>query len=390
MQRMPSYPLWIIDPHFSVWSPCDRLTDANAQFWAGQPRRIYGFVRWNGTSYLFCGKVGNYPVLPQTDVRLSAFGTQYRFETQEFSLRVEFLSPLPPNDKELAACPVCFTRYAVERGELPADFAVSLAIHEEFCYDKQVQVTGGVLPLAGFEAAFMSRARNLVMSHMNDHLAPDWGDVYLAGAESWFVTESAYYSFLGTGEMSYKRKELESSYLVGISRSREGCFLTAFDDRVSIFYFGEWLKGYYFRNGKTIIDALTESFTRREDIFRRCSAFDKDLKRRCRRIGKGYYTLACAALRQTMGGAQIGAERKGGAAVLVARVRFQRLHRHGRRLLSLHAALSCVRSRTCQRHGARHLRLCAPSCVDVPVCPARYRHLSLVLRAGLRHPPHGG
>lgn len=314
MQRfLPSYPLWIIDPNFSIWSPHDALTDGETTFWAGQVRRTFGFVRWNGITYRFLGHLRRACALRQTDVRVTAFGTECIFEGDDFRLHVEFLSPLPPDDKELASCPVCFTRYRVETdAELPDDFCVSLAMHEEFCYSQErVPVVGGVLPLGEFEAAFMTRGRNLVMSAMSDNCPPDWGDTYLAGEESWFVTETAFYDFVASGIMEYGRRELESGYLVAVNRTKEGTFLTAFDDKVSIFYFGEWLKGYYFRGGKTIVDALRESMARREEIYAQCAAFDEDLKEKCLAIGEDYYLLACAALRQTMGAHKLVQDNKG-------------------------------------------------------------------------------
>ena len=49
MERiLPAYPLWIIDPNFSVWSPCGELNGGDAMFWTGLGRRTYGFVRANG------------------------------------------------------------------------------------------------------------------------------------------------------------------------------------------------------------------------------------------------------------------------------------------------------------------------------------------------------
>ena len=211
-------------------------------YWTGMRRRAFGFVRWNGLTYRFLGKLRRARALNQTQVRVTAFGTEYAFEGEGFRLWVEFVSPLFPDDRELASCPVCYTRYRVEAdGAFPNDFCVALALHEEFCYsDARAPVVGGVLPLEGFEAAFMTRGRNLVLSNMNDCVAPDWGDTYLAGKESWCVTESAFYQFVATGRAEYRRRELESTYLLATDTARTGCFLTAFDDKVSIFYFGDW------------------------------------------------------------------------------------------------------------------------------------------------------
>lgn len=75
--------------------------------------------------------------------------------------------------------------------------------------------------------------------------------------------------------------------------------MTAFDDFVSIFYFGEWLKGYFFKDGETIVDAVNWARENHDIILNKCDAFDKQLKCDCDDIGKDYYLLACASIRQS-------------------------------------------------------------------------------------------
>lgn len=310
---LPSYPLWIIDPNFSVWSPCDELNGGDTLFWTGLSRRTYGFVRANGTTYCFLGRRDGARQLKQTDVSVSAFGTHYTFEGDGFTLKVDFVSPLLPNDLKRLSCPVCYTEYEASfEGEVPADFSVAIALDEEYCYNNEnAKTVGGVLPLNGYEAAFMTRLRNLVMSNADDIAAPDWGDVYLTGEEAFFVTDAALNEYIFAGEAKYVRKDRERNYLFAVSKSPKGYFMTAFEDKVSIFYFGEWLKGYYFRKGKTIIDALNESRKNHDDILVQCAAFDKKLKEDCEKVGKDYYTLACAALRQSVGAHKLVENAKG-------------------------------------------------------------------------------
>ena len=312
-RKLPAYPLWIIDPDFSVWSKNDTLNGGDAIFWQGTPRRTYGFVRFGGKTYCFLGRRDDAVPLVQKEISVTAFETIYTFACAAFTLKVRFLSPLLPCDLAVLSRPVSYTRYEVKaKGVLPEDFSVALVLDEEYCYSqKRAPVIGGVLPLERFEAAFMTRRRNLVVSDTSDTYAPDHGYTYLAGEESFFVTEAAVNRYVAEGKAEYLRASNERACIMSVCRAPFGTFLTAHDDLISVFYFGEWLKGYYFRDGKTIVDAMKDAREDAEKVFRACKAFDKKLKADCDAVGEGYYALACAALRQTMGGHKLVQNGKG-------------------------------------------------------------------------------
>ena len=298
---LPAYPLWLIDPLFSVWSKTDELNAGDTVFWTGLEKRACGFVRWKGKTYSFLGRRDGVVPLEQTSLEVHAFSTDYTFRGEGFALKVRFLSPLLPGDLDVLSCPVCYTDYEVTEGEIPEDFSIALAIDEEFCYNgERSWVVGGVIPMKGYEAAYFTRGRNLVLSDTSDMCSPDWGDIYLAAKESWLVSEAGLQLYLSEGKREYIRKDCERLYLLAVNTEKKGTFLTAFDDKLSIFYFGEWLKCYFFRNGKHILDALEFSFTEHARIVSECEAFDQQLKVDSEKVGSGYYTIACASLRQSV------------------------------------------------------------------------------------------
>lgn len=312
-RKLPAYPLWIIDPNFSVWSKNDTLNGGDLIFWQGTLRRTYGLIRFNGKTYSFLGRREDAVQLVQKDVCVTAFETVYTFACADFTLKVNFLSPLLPNDLQALSCPVCYTRYELKtKGELPEDFSIAFVLDEEYCYSaKRAPVIGGVLPCAKYEAAFMTRRRNLVASDTSDTYAADYGYTYLAGEESFFVTESAVNRYVSEGKAEYMRASNERSCIMSVNRAPCGFFMTAYDDLVSVFYFGEWLKGYFFRNGKTIVDAMDYAYENADGLYRKCRAFDRKLKADCDTVGEGYYSLACAAFRQCMGGHKLVENGKG-------------------------------------------------------------------------------
>lgn len=298
---LPAYPLWLIDPLFSVWSKTDELNAGDTVFWTGLEKRACGFVRWKGKTYSFLGRRDGVVPLEQTSLEVHAFSTDYTFRGEGFALKVRFLSPLLPGDLDVLSCPVCYTDYEVTEGEIPEDFSIALAIDEEFCYNgERAWVVGGVIPKKGYEAAYFTRGRNLVLSDTSDMCSPDWGDVYLAAKESWLVSEAGLNLYLAEGKREYIRKDCERLFLLAVNTEKQGSFMTAFDDKLSIFYFGEWLKGYFFRSGKTILDALDFSLNEHDRIVSDCEAFDVQLKADCEKVGKDYYTIACASLRQSV------------------------------------------------------------------------------------------
>ena len=298
---LPAYPLWLIDPLFSVWSKTDELNAGDTVFWTGIEKRACGFVRWKGKTYSFLGRRDGVVPLEQTSLEVHAFSTDYTFRGEGFALKVRFLSPLLPGDLDVLSCPVCYTDYEVTEGEIPEDFSIALAIDEEFCYNgERAWVVGGVIPKKGYEAAYFTRGRNLVLSDTSDMCSPDWGDVYLAAKESWLVSEAGLNLYLAEGKREYIRKDCERLFLLAVNTEKQGSFMTAFDDKLSIFYFGEWLKGYFFRSGKTILDALDFSLNEHDRIVSDCEAFDVQLKADCEKVGKDYYTIACASLRQSV------------------------------------------------------------------------------------------
>ena len=70
--RLPSYPLVVSDPYFSIWSPYDRLTDGTTRHWTNSEKAIDGMLRVDGITYRWMGGIREVldPIVPMADEAL--------------------------------------------------------------------------------------------------------------------------------------------------------------------------------------------------------------------------------------------------------------------------------------------------------------------------------
>ncbi len=54
--RLPSVPLVVSDPYFSIWSPYDQLMQGSVTHWTDNPKTLIGAIRVDGQTYRFLGK----------------------------------------------------------------------------------------------------------------------------------------------------------------------------------------------------------------------------------------------------------------------------------------------------------------------------------------------
>ncbi len=68
--RVPSVPIIVSDPYFSIWSPYDKLMEGSTEHWTDAKKPLLGALRVDGKVYRFLGKdkINLIPIAPMTDV----------------------------------------------------------------------------------------------------------------------------------------------------------------------------------------------------------------------------------------------------------------------------------------------------------------------------------
>ncbi|MDR3146901.1 MAG: DUF4965 domain-containing protein [Treponema sp.] len=304
--RVPSVPLITCDPYFSVWSPTDRLYDSDTVHWTGRVQRISGLARIDGRVFRVMG-LGAEPVLAQTALEISATSSRYTFEGPGLSLELEFLSPLLLDDPDLLSRPLSYigVRLRAQDGrthEVELDFSLSAAFCS--CGNEPVPMVWGVHDLGNSLAAWTGKRRQGPLSHSGDDVTIDWGYLYLA-----LPPDRGRVSISGEGEgLSAKLRFPQ------LSGTEEAFFAAAYDDVASIKYFGDLRRGYWARDGKTILQVIEEGIRDYLPIRERCRAFDRELAARADAAGgPAYASILNLAYRQVIAAHKLITDERGEA-----------------------------------------------------------------------------
>ena len=89
--RTPSVPIVVSDPHFSIWSPYDKLMEGSTEHWTTAKKPLVGALRVDGKVYRFLGKdqVALIPIAPMTNVeRWEAAYTNQQMDGKNSSLMI--------------------------------------------------------------------------------------------------------------------------------------------------------------------------------------------------------------------------------------------------------------------------------------------------------------
>jgi hypothetical protein len=331
--RPPSVPLVASDPYFSVWSPADRLTDAETAHWTGKPHPLHSMARIDGKPYRLMGaEPASVPPLPQVSLEVTPTRTLYRFENDAVRIDLAFLAPALPHDLDALSRPVTYLTWearSLDGGKhgvsVYFDASALLTVNEpsqEVVWSRESESGRTLLKIGSKEQP--------VLAKKGDDLRIDWGYLYAVPLENAGVrmalapsaearegfaagrdlpaddaASSAPARSAPSPEIALDLGELSDQ---PVSRT----LLVAYDDLYSIEYFGRHLRPYWRRKGGDAHSLIADSLREFSSLRERCAAFDKELTADLETAGgKRYARIATLAYRQALAGNKLAADSKG-------------------------------------------------------------------------------
>jgi len=285
IKRAASIPLILHDPFFSIWSSADHLYDNDTVHWCGNRQAIRGYLTVGDKTYCFMGDKEFHAVIPQTSIDVTATATRYTFENDILQLTCTFTSPLLPKDMTLLSRPCTYIDIDITKKR-----ACEVCLHFEISADLVRTSDDHVVGFTGkytnsananFTYTSMGRAGQQPLNGSDDRCTIDWGYVYLASCD-------AYTSL--SFDAANEKIRLEHSFATEQSHTD---FIIAYDDLLSINYFGQWRKAYWTHTYHTILDAIEAAFYDKTVTLEKAAALDTLIDAKAHEIGGENYSFLC-------------------------------------------------------------------------------------------------
>ncbi|MBR2353940.1 MAG: DUF4965 domain-containing protein [Clostridia bacterium] len=292
--RAPAVPLITVDPFFSVWSPDTTLNFAKTMHWTGKSNNILGTVCVDGEEYSFLGYHRNRTKMKQISLDIDALSTRAVFENAKIRLTATFTTPLLPDDYRLLTRPVSYMALSYESLD-GAAHTVSATVRatEELCLNIPLESPVVVEEVAPCHCVHGLKMGNSVQEPLNrsgdDHRI-NWGYFYLTVKSGEIETAT---------ETDHKQTRI--AVTAPMKEKENLLWLFAYDDIVSIEYFGAHLKSFWNKDGQTIEEAICEAAREYDTLMPRCREFSDKLSRDAEEAGgEKYAELLSLAYRQVI------------------------------------------------------------------------------------------
>jgi hypothetical protein len=348
--RPPSVPLVACDPYFSIWSPADKLTDADTVHWTGKPQRLTSLVQIDGKAFRVMGKEAstengsgvwasgkrpNVPAFPQKSVEVLPTRTIYTFEGEGVRLTLTFMTAALPDDLMVYSRPVTYVTWEVVstdgathevKANLDANPEIAVNDHKQEVetlaqHDKEMSILG------------VGTVEQSVLSKKGDDLRIDWGRFYMATTEppsqrqsaelqadrgQWWVADKGSLPSKCAPASFSLNDPFAQVLTVYFDFGKVGAkpvsrwLMLAYDDEYSIQYFKKNLRPYWRRNGDDAPALLKKAAADYESLKKRCAKFDADMMAALTKAGgEGYARICALAYRQCYAANKVVADANG-------------------------------------------------------------------------------
>lgn len=264
--RPPAVPLVSVDPHFSLWSRADRLTDCDTTHWAGARQPLSMILTADGVKYRLCGRNPmNVSPLPQKSVEVRANETLYTFGKGTLSVELSFITPRLADEFETFSRPVTYVSVKVAGAKT---YSVEMNLPPELARDRDdAKMVERKTEIAGVPACSVGRREQVQFGVKGDSRRADWGYAWQVGP-----------------------------YVCG----DETLFMLAFEHGKTVRYFGHDLVDWWQRDGKTFEKMLEEALGDYSRVRAKVRESDAALAARAEKIGGAQYArIAELAWRQS-------------------------------------------------------------------------------------------
>jgi hypothetical protein len=294
--RPPSVPLVACDPYFSIWSPADKLTDADTVHWTGTPQRLSSQARIDGLDFRLMGKEpAAAPALPQTGLEVLPTRTIYTFKGAGVRLTLTFMTAALPDDLMIYSRPVTYVTWELKATDgKDHDIGLTFETTGEPAVNVASQEVVSMTEEHGdLVAAIVGSREQPVLAKKGDNLRIDWGYLYVAFPKSEF--EGLTLSGLRSGQREVFQDGFQSRIELMNPVQADSFFITAkasvgkvgakpvsrwlmlaYDDQYSIQYFKKNLRPYWRRNGDDAAALLKKAAAEYESLKKRCAKFDAE------------------------------------------------------------------------------------------------------------------
>lgn len=290
--RLPSVPIVVNDPYFSIWSPFDTLNEGDTRHWTHQEKPLEGLLRVDGVTYRFMGAPdADIRQAQQLSVSVLATNTYYTFSCGPVELDVVFTAPMLIDDLDLLSTPVNYISYGVRARDGKAhEVQFYLSASPLMSVNKPEQPTiSAVVEQQGVEYLSTGTINQPILATKGDGVCIDWGYFYLSGMNGVLSLNEEHTileDFCTTGKLPASQKRMVCreatkmpalAYVHDFGQVSEGSSfaLVGYDEVLDIEYMYHRYKGYWARNGKSIFTAFSELTRNYTAIMNRCRALDK-------------------------------------------------------------------------------------------------------------------